>query len=584
MNFKLLVSKEAFIKRLLLAVFICVIGLAQFAIAQDKRPNFVVIVADDLGFSDIGAFGGEIRTPNLNRLAKEGHRYTEFYVGATCSPTRAMLLTGIDNHRVGLGNMYEQTAPNQLDLEGYEGVLSTRVPTLPERLKAAGYRTYMAGKWHLGHSPRHIPAARGFDRSFSLLNAAGSHFDLTGANEVSPKSEFVENAKYLRRLPRGYYSSLTFTDKLKGYIEEGRKNGKPFFAYLSFQAPHDPLQVPKKWLWRYKGKYDMGWDKLRQQRLARQKRLGVVPRTAKLPPRLWYIPEFDDLLGAAQVQQARRMEVYAAMVEYLDFQVGELMKYLEKSGQADNTIVLFFSDNGPEGNDPIQNAKNRPALSSSAWYPNNYRVDFSSYGRSYSYMAYGAPWAQVSATPFKAYKGSGYEGGIRSPLIVWHKGIGDKGKVNRSALMHVKDIAPTLTRLAGANSKGMQGRSWVPLLQGKSSNPRSDGGIIAGQFFGAQYARSGRYKVVWMPKPFGYDRWELFDVSRDPGETRDLSASQPGRRAALINAYKKYARANNIVRPNRSFYDGLEQILPPRPPVDDDRYPRGQEPNYAITE
>ena len=567
-----------------MAATVCLVGLANSATAQDKRPNFVVIVADDLGFSDIGAFGGEIRTPNLNRLAKQGQRYTDFYVGSTCSPTRAMLLTGIDNHRVGLGNMYERTAPNQLDLEGYEGVLSTRVPTLPERLKAVGYRTYMAGKWHLGHSPRHIPAARGFDRSFSLLNGAGSHFDLRGANEGNPKSEFVEDNKYLRRLPRGYYSSLTFTDKLKGYIEEGRKSGDPFFAYLAFQAPHDPLQVPKKWLWRYKGKYDMGWDQLRRQRLARQKRLGVVPKTAQLPPRLWYIPAYDDLLGAAQVQASRKMEIYAAMVEYLDFQVGELMDYLEKSGQADNTIVLFFSDNGPEGNDPIQNAKQRPALSGSAWYPNNYDTQFASWGRSYSYMAYGAPWAQVSSTPFNAYKGSAYEGGIRSPLIIWHKGMRGKGTINRSALMHVKDIAPTLTRLAGANSKGMQGRSWVSLMQGKTSNPRSDGAVVAGQYFGAQFARSGRYKAVWMPKPFGYNRWELFDVSRDPGETRDLSASQPQRRAALINAYKKYARANNVVRPNRSFYDGLEQILPPRPPVDAEGYPRGQEPNYIISE
>ncbi|SIS66238.1 arylsulfatase [Roseivivax lentus] len=503
----------------ILVAVISALALCGPTLAQGKKPNFVVIVADDLGFSDLGSFGGEIRTPNLDRLAKNGMRFTEFYVGSTCSPTRSMLLTGIDNHRVGLGNMYERTAPNQLGLEGYEGVLSTRVPTIAERLKAAGYRTYMAGKWHLGHSPRHIPAARGFDRSFSLLNVAGSHFDLRGANQDSPINEFVEDNAYLRKLPRGYYSSLTFTDKLKSYIDEGRKSGQPFFAYLAFQAPHDPLQVPKRWLWKYKGKYDMGWDDLRRQRLARQKRLGIVSNSAQLAPRLWYIPSYDDLLGAAQVQQSRRMEVYASMVEYLDFQVGELIKYLEKSGQLDNTYILFFSDNGPEGNDPIQQAKQRPALSGSAWYPNNYDTQFASWGRSYSYMAYGAPWAQVSATPFSGYKGSAFEGGIRSPLIVWHKGM-KGGRINRGALMHVKDIPATL---AGANGRGMQGRSWVPLLTGQSKNPRSDGGIVAGQYFGAQFARSGSYKAVWMPKPFGKDQWQLFDVSKDPGETRDLS-------------------------------------------------------------
>ena len=567
----------------MLAISICLIGLTHTAIAQSKRPNFVVIVADDLGFSDLGSYGGEIRTPNIDRLAKNGIRFTEFYVGSTCSPTRSMLLTGIDNHRTGLGNMFERTAPNQLGIEGYEGVLSTRVPTIAERLKAAGYRTYMAGKWHLGHSPRHIPAARGFDRSFSLLNGAGSHFDLRGANEGNPKSEFVEDNKYLRKLPRGYYSSLTFTDKLTSYIEEGRRSGQPFFAYLAFQAPHDPLQVPKRWLWKYKGKYDMGWDDLRRQRLARQKQLGIVPKSANLAPRLWYIPAYDDLLGAAQVQQSRRMEIYASMVEYLDFQVGELIKYLDKSGQLDNTFILFLSDNGAEGNDPIQQAKQRPALSSSAWYPNNYDTQFASWGRSYSYMAYGAPWAQVSSTPFSGYKGSAYEGGIRSPLIVWHKNLSG-GRINRGALMHVKDIPATLAQLAGANTQGMQGRSWVPLLNGQSKNPRGDGGIIAGQYFGAQFARSGSYKAVWMPKPFGKDRWELFDVSKDPGETRDLSGVYPQRRAALIAAYQRYAKQNNIIRPNRSFYDGLEQILPPRPPVDAEGYPRGQEPNYAITE
>jgi arylsulfatase len=583
MKFRLFVSKDAFFRKLLFVVSVCTTALTHSAIAQDKQPNFVVIVADDLGFSDLGSYGGEIRTPNLDRLAKNGMRFTEFYVGATCSPTRSMLLTGIDNHRTGLGNMYERTAPNQLGIEGYEGVLSTRVPTIAERLKAAGYRTYMAGKWHLGHSPRHIPAARGFDRSFSLLNGAGSHFDLRGANEGNPKSEFVEDGNYLRKLPKGYYSSLTFTEKLTTYIEEGRRSGQPFFAYLAFQAPHDPLQVPKRWLWKYKGKYDMGWDDLRRQRLARQKQLGIVPDSARLAPRLWYIPAYDDLLGAAQVQQARRMEIYASMVEYLDFQVGELIKYLEKSNQLDNTFILFFSDNGAEGNDPIQGAKQRPALSSSAWYPNNYDTQFAAWGRSYSYMAYGAPWAQVSSTPFSGYKGSAYEGGIRSPLIVWHKDMRGGG-INRGALLHVKDIPTTLAQLAGANTSGMQGRSWVPLLTGQSGNPRGDGGIVAGQYFGAQFARSGRYKAVWMPKPFGTDQWQLFDVSKDPGETRDLSGHLPQRRASLIAAYQRYAKQNNIIRPNRSFYDGLEQILPPRPPVDDESYPRGQEPNYAITE
>jgi len=557
--------------------------LAPGAVEAAQRPNFLIIVADDLGFSDLGAFGGEIRTPNLDRLAIQGVRFTDFYVGATCSPTRAMLMTGMDNHRVGLGNMYEQTAPNQLGRIGYTGVLNTQIPTIAERLRGDGYHTYMAGKWHLGHSPEHIPQARGFERDFTLINAAGSHFDMTGSAIENEVSEFTEDGKYIKKLPPNYYSTRTYTEKMVGFIEKNRGDGRPFFAYLAYQAPHDPLQVPKDWLWKYKGKYDYGWDWARAQRLQRMKKLGIVAPTAQLPPRLWYIPEFADLLGAAQAQSARRMEIYAAMVEYLDFQVGEMLKYLEKTGQLDNTVILFFSDNGPEGNDPIQNAKQRKALAASAFYPNNYDTHFEAWGRSYSYVAYGAAWAQVSATPFNAYKGSAYEGGIRSPLIVWQKGMKNGGTINRQAVMHVMDIAPTLAEMAGSGATGMQGRSWVSLIGGRTSDPRADGAALGGQYFGARMVRSGSYKAVWMPKPFGFDRWELFDVRQDPGETRDLSQSHPSKRKALIAAYERYERANGVILPNRSFYDGLEQVLPPRPPVPASGFPRGQEPNYSTS-
>lgn len=573
---------RARIKQGVSAVFLSISALAVPAHGAD-RPNFVIIVADDLGFSDIGAYGGEIHTPNLDKLAREGMRFTDFYVGSTCSPTRSMLLTGIDNHRTGLGNMFERTAPNQLGRIGYEGVLDTGIPTLANRLKDIGYRTYMTGKWHLGHSPRHIPAARGFDRSFSMLAGGGSHFDFTGSNIQNERLEFVEDDRYLTRLPRGYYSTKTYTEKLIEYLRSGEESDSPFMAYLAFQAPHDPLQVPDSWLRRYKGRYDIGWDQLRRNRLARMKRIGIVSPETRLSTRLWYVPAWDDLLPAAQVQTARKMEIYAAMVEYLDRQVGVLIDYLEDSGQRDNTVILFFSDNGPEGADPVSNARNRKALEASAFFPNNYNVEFAAWGRSYSYMAYGAPWAQVSATPFSGYKGSVYEGGIRSPLIVWYPGI-RSNVINRGAILHITDIAPTIMQMAGGSTRGMQGRSWVPLLNDQQTNPRGDGSVVAGQFFGASMARSGQWKAVWMPKPFGHDRWELFNVARDPGETQDLSGQRPDIRAKLIAAYQAYERNNNVIRPNRTPYDGLEDILPPRPPVDAEGWPRGAEPNHIQSE
>lgn len=569
--------------RLVFSLFAALAALAgEAAAAGEKRPNFVIIVADDLGYSDITSFGGDIPTPNLDRLAAEGVRYTNFYVGPTCSPTRSMLLTGRDSHRIGLGNMYERTAINQLNEVGYEGVLHRNVPTIAERLRAAGYRTYMTGKWHLGHDPDRIPHARGFDRSFSILNGGGSHFDMTGLNHENEKSEFVSDATYVKDLPSDHYSSRSFTDKMISYLKADRADDRPFVAYLAFQAPHDPLQVPDEFLRRFKGAYDKGWDATRADRLKRLIDAGFAPPSAKLPPRLWYVPSYDDLLPAAQAISARRMEIYASVVEYLDGQVGKLVAYLKDSGQLDNTIILFFSDNGPEGADPIPAAQRQPSLESSMFYANNYSTHYAAWGRPYGFMAYGPAWAQVSAVPFNGYKGALYEGGIRSPLIVWQPGGRKGAAVNNDAVLHVMDIAPTLAELGGASVKAndMQGKSWAPMLAGRATSPRTEDDVIAAEFSSARMARAGDWKVTWMPKPFGKGTWELFNLKTDPGETTDLSAQQPKIRARLIAAWEKYAKENNFVMPDRTFYDGLEERLPPRPPVDGD-WPRGQEPNWT---
>ena len=554
-------------------------GFAQSP-TKAERPNFVVIVADDLGYSDLGSYGGEIATPNIDRLASEGIRYTNYYVGPTCSPTRSMLMTGMDNHRVGMGNMYERTAPNQLELPGYEGVLSLDVPTFANRLRDLGYRTYMTGKWHLGHEPTHIPRSRGFDRSFSLINSGGSHFDFNGLNMDNEESEFTEDGEYLTELPKDYYSTRTFTEKLIQFIDADKDDDRPFVAYLAYQAPHDPLQVPDAWLRRYKAKYDDGWDHTREQRLARMKKLGLMPPGAELAPRLWYLPEYDDLLGAAQSIAARKMEIYAAMVEYIDFQVGNLVKYLDESGELDNTVIIFFSDNGPEGNDPIAAAQRQPNLAASAFYSNNYDLQFEAWGRSYGYMAYGPTWAQVSATPFNMYKGAMAEGGIRSPLIVWHSGRPAPATVDKDAVLHVMDIAPTLVDMAGGDPSEMQGKSWAPMLRGEVARPRDDDDIIAMEFQSARMIRRGPWKATLTPRPYGTGDWELFDIANDPAEQKDLSAKHPEIFDELVTAWEEYAAANNYVLPNRTFYDGMEERLPPRPPVPDS-WPRGQEKNWT---
>ena len=255
---------------------ICAFGIFGLTVAfaapagtadTSRRPNIVIILGDDMGFADMGSFGGEIRTPNLDALASDGVRFTNFYTHASCSPTRSVLLTGVDTHLNGLGNMDEWTAPNQRGAVGYEGYLNNRVVTLPQLLKDAGYHTYMVGKWHLGKAPDRIPAARGFERNFALLDGAGSYWDMWNFPGASPKSTFTEDGRYLTQLPKDYYATETYTDKMIGFIDANRGDGKPFFAYVAHQAPHDPYHLPKEWRNRHVGQYDRGWDAVREERI-----------------------------------------------------------------------------------------------------------------------------------------------------------------------------------------------------------------------------------------------------------------------------------------------------------------------------
>ena len=559
---------------------------------QDSRPNFIVIVADDLGFSDIEAFGGDIPTPHLSEMAAQGTRFTQFYVSPTCSPTRAMLLSGMDNHLAGLGNMIERTAPNQEGQPGYEGVLNDRVAPLPAILKEAGYHTYMAGKWHLGKTPDKIPAAQGFERDFTLLAAAGSHFDKTGYDWHVPDNQFTEDGEYIEQLPKKYYSTRTFTDKIIEHIESNRNDGKPFFAYLAHQAPHDPLQVPDKWLRRHRGRYDCGWDSVRVHRLNRMQDMGLMHDEVELSPRLWYVPSFNNLTGMSRYSISRKMEIYASMVEYMDHEIGRLMDYLEETGLRENTYVIFMSDNGPESNDKSANAKNVPASQAAGWMSNDYDTDFASWGRKGSFTAYGTPWAQVSATPFSMVKGSLAEGGIRSPLIIVPPQSTSKGAINNQAILHVQDIAPTLLDFAkleqpetfqGRQVLPMQGLSWKGMMDGATMSPRSDDDWLGFEFWGMRALRKGPWKILWLHKPFGTEEWMLFNVENDPGETHDLAKKKPEILAEMLGHWDTYVEENNVILPDRHQYEGLEDRLPTRP-ADDSDWPPGPEENHAEVE
>ena len=550
--------------------------------AQVKRPNVVIILGDDLGFADMGSFGGEIKTPNLDSLAREGVRFTNFYTHASCSPTRSMLLSGVDTHVNGLGNMDEWTAPNQRGVPGYEGHLNNRVVTLPQLLKDAGYHTYMVGKWHLGKAPEQIPAARGFERDFSLLDGAGSYWDMTNFTAASPRSVFTEDGRYLTRLPRDYYATKTYTDKLIGFIDANHGDGKPFFAYVSHQAPHDPYHLPREWRNRHVGEYDKGWDAVRQARLKRQIELGIMPAGTQLSERMWFLPDPILLAPASRAILGKKMELYAGMVENLDFHVGRLVDHLKKIGEYENTIFIVFGDNGAEGTDLFAMIAGTPgsrdylfaAINWSQTHPN-------AWGDPGSYVAYGPMWAQVSMTPFSQYKGWLGEGGIRNALIVSGPAVKRaKGSVNHG-LMHVADLMPTLLEIAGTSYPkthegrelpALMGQSWGQVLAGQAESPRTEQDYLAWELFGNRAVRQGEWKLRWEYEPFGKGNWELFDLAADPAERNDLAAERPDKLQALMALWDSYVRTNNVVLPSRSVFETLEDQLPPRVP-DDAGYP-----------
>ncbi len=567
----------------LAALCLVAAALPRPASAQDstapRRPNIVMIVADDMGFSDMGMFGGEIRTPNLDALARRGVRFTNFFTGPSCSPTRAMLLSGTDSHLAGLGNMDEWTAPNQRGVPGYEGVLNQQVVSFVDLLRTGGYHTYMVGKWHLGKQPDQIPRARGFERDFSLLDGAGSYFDMTGLGASSPRSIFTEDGEYLQELPADYYATRTYTDKVISFIEAQRGDGKPFFAYVSHQAPHDPYHLPEDWLRRYAGAYDIGWDEARKRRLERMKELGIVGPDVSLADRLWYVPTWSDLAPASRALLGRKMELYAGLVENLDHHVGRLVDYLKRVGEYDDTLFLFFADNGAEGTDLAHMIAGTPGTRDHLFYAANWsQTHPNAWGRPQSNVSYGAGWAQVSMTPFRQHKGWLAEGGIHAPLVVAGAGVQRAAGSIEHGLMHVMDIAPTLLEIAGvpvpATHEGrpvqrLQGKSWVPMLAGAAASPRTEQDWLGWELWASRAIRQGDWKLLWQPKPMGDETWALYNLAQDPGEKVDLAAREPDRVRSMVALWDEYAKTNNVILPNRTPFETLEDQLPPRVPVDE---------------
>lgn len=520
-----------------------------------RRPNILLVVADDIGFTDLGAYGGEIRTPVIDGLAANGLKFSRFRAHATCSPTRASLMSGTDPHVAGLGNMFEDLAPNQKGQPGYEGHLNFAVAPLPMVLKQAGYRTFMAGKWHLGRDDETSPAARGFDRSFALLPGGASHFaDRQTIEGAGNKAPYREDGRIIDALPADFYSTRFFADQIIQYLGERPPNDEaPFFAYLAFSAPHFPLQAPDESLATYRGAYDTGYDALFEARLAAAKRVGVAPANAVGDRPYRGQRPWRALSPGERAIEARRMEIFAAMVTDVDTHLGRVLDALSRRGQLDDTIVIVMSDNGAEGH---AMETEWTAVADTARDCCNNALD--NMGRPGSYVWLGPNWSRASSAPFRLFKGYPTEGGTRVPFIVSYRGLVHRGTTDARA--HVSDIMPTLLDLTGVPHPGaefagrpvapMTGVSLKPLLDRTAPWTRDPNEVVADELMGKRFVSEGPLKALWLPKPHGPDAWQLYDLDADPSEQTNLASARPADLARLRSHWDDYVRRHRVILPN----------------------------------
>ena len=528
-----------------------------------KRPNILIVMADDMGASDIGAYGGEVETPTLDTLAQNGLQFTNFHTAPSCSPTRVMLLSGVDNHRSGFGTMAGRLpnppAANQRGKPGYEGFMNDKVVTVADLLRESGYHTYMSGKWHMGKEDGYRPAQRGFEQSFALIPGGANHFIFDGIDKLPPSDEletdYRENDVKVT-LPADFYSTTYYTDKIIEYIDKPRDDGQPFFGLVTYTAPHSPLQAPQEYINKYMDKYTSGWDTLRAQRFERQKALGLIPANMELPPRWSNVPAWDTQPEADRAIDAKKMAVYAGMIDYMDVSIGRIVERLKAKGEYDNTIIIFMSDNGPEAN-------NLAGQLSSLLEPAGFDNSLANIGNGSSYVSPATGFAMVSNSPYYAAKSSIAEGGIRNNFIVSYPKGGITGARRTAAFTSVLDIMPTLldytnvTYPATHNGKtilSLDGRSMRTLWEGGVDSPyATDSKAVGVELFGT--ANKALYQDDWKLRRLGdkswgpvattagllnAEPWRLYNIKDDPFEQNDVAATYPQQLSNMIALYTAY--------------------------------------------
>jgi len=500
-----------------------------------EKPNIVLIMADDMGYSDIGCFGSEIRTPNLDRLAEQGIRMTQFYNASRSCPTRASLLTGLYQHQAGVGDMV-----SDLGYPSYQGYLNDHCVTLAEALKASGYNTYMSGKWHVGGRPEVHPLKRGFERYFGLIDGAGSYFERRAYRVNQQPPRWMLDSIDYDPPETGFYLTDAITDYAISFLQDGQINGNPFFLYLPYTAPHWPLHALPEDIARYRGKYLKGWDTLREERYWRLMEMGIIDGSVRLSPRDEMAPEWNNLSDEDKDMWDLRMAVYAAMIDRMDQNIGKVVNYLEETGKLKNTLIIFLADNGG-CHEPIKNR-------------GNYLPTTAETGTRESFDAYEYPWANASNTPFRMFKHWVHEGGIASPFIAFYPGM-IKGGIISHQPGHIIDIMPTFIELAGGvypknhngkTIKPTEGISLVPVFKGKSlqrANP------LFWEHEGNRALRDGDWKLVsaYDYSSRKFKEWELYDLKNDRSELTDLSDKHPDIKKRMIEEYDKWADRAGVV-------------------------------------
>ncbi|MCE7063904.1 arylsulfatase [Dyadobacter sp. CY326] len=502
---------------------------AVYAQTAKQEPNIIIILADDLGFSDLGAFGSEIKTPNLDRLAKDGIKLTSFYNSGRCCPSRAALLTGLYPHQAGIGDMVQDKGS-----PAYQGYLSENSATIAQLLKTKGYNTIVSGKWHVGLVPSALAHNRGFDKSFTMLNNGSSYFNSEPIYNDGRTVTFLLNGQKIERQDTSQYLTQTITDFAVKSLDEVKNSEKPFFLYVTYTAPHWPIQALPEDIAKYKGKYLKGWDELRKQRFARQKELGIIDKDWQLSPPYSGAKDWEKLTAAARENWDLRMAIYAAMIDRMDQGIGEILTKLKDIKQDKNTLVIFVSDNGGSGDtvkdwDYVTQKNGTPGTVASidSYYPE---------------------WGNASNTPFSLFKKNTHEGGIASPFIAWFPGQ-IKGGSSSNEVGHLIDLLPTCLdwagvqypqELAGKKLTALPGKSLKSTLTGSH---KPDNRTLFWEHEGSRAVRSGHWKLVAEI----HQPWELYDLHSDRTETKNLAAKFPDKVKELEKQYLKWAKKVGVV-------------------------------------